>query len=97
MNNYPDISNIWKTLSGENNWEGLLKPLDIDLRRFLIRYGEFCQTTYDTFNSSKYSKYAGTSIFSKKDFFSKMGLTKGNPYKYRVTKFIYATSGMRRS
>ncbi|XP_057538193.1 phospholipase A1-IIgamma-like [Amaranthus tricolor] len=94
MNNYPDISNIWKTLSGENNWEGLLKPLDIDLRRFLIRYGEFCQTTYDTFNSSKYSKYAGTSIFSKKDFFSKMGLTKGNPYKYRVTKFIYATSGI---
>ncbi|KAL2931150.1 Phospholipase A1-IIgamma [Bienertia sinuspersici] len=94
MNNSHDIATRWKKLSGENNWEGLLDPLDIGLRRYIIHYGEMAQSCYDTFNSFKYSKYGGSSIYSKKNFFSKVGLTKKNPYKYRVTKFLYATSGI---
>lgn len=82
----------WKQLSGESNWEGLTNPLDLDLRKTIIRYGEMAQSTYDAFNTEKASKYAGDSLYGRKTFFSKVGLEKGNPYKYRVTKFLYATS-----
>ncbi|XP_074269876.1 phospholipase A1-IIgamma-like [Silene latifolia] len=90
-----NIAKKWKTLSGQNNWDGLLDPLDLDLRKYIIHYGEMAQSTYDTFDNSKISKYAGSSRFSKNNFFSKVGLDTGrHPYKYRVTKFLYATAGM---
>ncbi|XP_010518796.1 PREDICTED: phospholipase A1-IIgamma-like isoform X2 [Tarenaya hassleriana] len=87
------IGRGWRDLSGESNWKGLLQPLDQDLRQYIIHYGEMAQATYDTFNSNTKSKYAGSSIYSRQDFFSKVGLEKNNPYsKYQVTKFLYATS-----
>ncbi|XP_047324425.1 phospholipase A1-IIgamma-like [Impatiens glandulifera] len=83
----------WKVLSGDQDWEGLLEPLDYDLRRYLIHYGEMAEATYDTFNNNKTSKYAGFSRYSKDELFSKVGLGKGKAEKkYTVTKFLYATS-----
>lgn len=82
----------WKLLSGENNWEGLLDPLDLDLRRYIIHYGEMAQATYDAFNFEKASKYAGSCLYPKDDLFYKVGHDKGNPFKYQATKYFYATS-----
>lgn len=88
------IADKWELLMGRNHWEGQLDPLDIDLRRNIIHYGEMAQATYDTFIREKYSKHAGASRFNKNNFFAKLGLELGHPYKYCVTKFIYATSGL---
>ncbi|KAK8575683.1 hypothetical protein V6N13_033066 [Hibiscus sabdariffa] len=82
------IASRWRELSGENNWEGLLKPaLDPDLRRYLIQYGQRTAAVGDLFNCKTNEPDA-----SKEDFFSKAGLVKGNPYQYKVTHFLYAGS-----
>ncbi|XP_049383980.1 phospholipase A1-II 1-like isoform X2 [Solanum stenotomum] len=81
----------WEELSGKNNWDGLLNPLDLDLRKYIIQYGELAQATYDTFISERASKYAGASRYSMENFFTKVGL---DPKKYCVTKYFYATSSI---
>ncbi|XP_054776181.1 phospholipase A1-IIgamma-like [Prosopis cineraria] len=86
------IATNWRELSGEHHWTDLLDPLDINLRRYIIHYGEMAEATYDAFNSDKASRYARRSRYGKRDFFSKVGLEHGNPFKHKVTKFLYATS-----
>ncbi|KAK4347219.1 hypothetical protein RND71_033558 [Anisodus tanguticus] len=86
------IAERWENLSGNNNWEGLLDPLDYDLRRYLIHYGQMPQAICDSFNSETASKNLGTNRYSKKNLFTKVGLDKNNPYKYEVTKYVYGAS-----
>uniref|UniRef100_A0A0D3BKA8 Phospholipase A1 n=1 Tax=Brassica oleracea var. oleracea TaxID=109376 RepID=A0A0D3BKA8_BRAOL len=66
------IAKRWRDLSGQNHWKGLLQPLDQDLRQYLIHYGEMAQAGYDTFNINTQSEFAGSSIYSRKDFFAKV-------------------------
>ncbi|KAK0590645.1 hypothetical protein LWI29_029862 [Acer saccharum] len=89
-----NIARRWKELSGSTNWNNMLQPLDKDLRPYIIHYGERAQATYDTFIFNKISPFAGDSSFSKKHLFERTGLTKANPFKYEVTKFLYATSSI---
>ncbi|KAK3019201.1 hypothetical protein RJ639_004855 [Escallonia herrerae] len=93
-NKMDTIAKRWRLLSGEKNWDGLLDPLDNDLRRYIIHYGEMAQAAYDTFNSEKASRYAGASRYAMKNLFSKVGIEADNPFKYRVTKYFYATSSI---
>ncbi|KAG5570323.1 hypothetical protein H5410_060089 [Solanum commersonii] len=65
----------WEELSGKNNWEGLLHPLDIDLRKYIIQYGELAQATYDTFITERASKYAGASRYSMENLLLRLDLT----------------------
>ncbi|CAN1149978.1 Phospholipase A1-IIgamma [Linum perenne] len=51
------------------------------------------QATYDAFNTQKVSRYAGSCLYSKSGFFDKVGLGY-SPFKYKVTKFLYATSAV---
>ncbi|PHT95700.1 hypothetical protein T459_03582 [Capsicum annuum] len=51
-----------------------------------------CQAIYDSFNNEEASKYRGTSRYSKKNLSTRVGLDKNNPYKYDITKYVYAAS-----
>ncbi|GFP79524.1 phospholipase a1-iigamma [Phtheirospermum japonicum] len=84
------VAERWRELSGRNNWQNLLKPLDIDLQQYILHYGAMAQATYDTFNSEKLSKYAGSSRYSRKNLFSRVGLVEANPFKYEA--FIVKSS-----
>ncbi|KAJ1296227.1 hypothetical protein BS78_01G283600 [Paspalum vaginatum] len=45
------IAGEWRRYHGEGGWEGLLDPLDQNLRRELLRYGDFVQAAYTAFHS----------------------------------------------
>ncbi|KAL6992415.1 hypothetical protein U1Q18_010524 [Sarracenia purpurea var. burkii] len=83
-----------RLLTGEDNRKGLLEDLDIDVRRYIIHCGEMAQATYDAFISEKASKNAGRCRYKKEEFFAQVGLEHGNPFKYTVTKYLYATSSV---
>uniref|UniRef100_A0A5B7BTY5 Phospholipase A1 n=1 Tax=Davidia involucrata TaxID=16924 RepID=A0A5B7BTY5_DAVIN len=80
----------WPELLGSNNWEGLLEPLDLNLRRLILRCGDFCQATYDAFNNDQNSKYCGSSRYGKNSFFHKVMLDSAS--HYQLTSFLYATA-----
>ncbi|KAF3448979.1 hypothetical protein FNV43_RR09703 [Rhamnella rubrinervis] len=86
------IAQRWKDLSGENQWDGLLDPLDVDLRRYIIQYGDKIHAVYDAFIDDKRSKNIGLPRYTKRNLFSKVGLVNGNPFEYLVTKYLYASS-----
>ena len=76
------IAKRWKVLSGQNKWKGLLDPLDPDLRRYIIHYGEMAQVGYDAFNWDRKSLYAGDCYYSKSQIFARTGYLKANPFRY---------------
>ncbi|KAH7533858.1 hypothetical protein FEM48_Zijuj04G0176400 [Ziziphus jujuba var. spinosa] len=89
------IASKWRVLSGKNNWDGLLDPLDYDLRRYIIHYGEKAEATSAAFIGEVKSKNVGLPRYPKATLFSKVGLELGNPFKYDVSRYIYAsTSGL---
>ncbi|XP_044478232.1 phospholipase A1-II 1-like [Mangifera indica] len=59
----------WKKLSGENDWEGLLNPLNVDLNKNITFYGDSVHAIYDSISKDAtsqgyaYPKY-GELIFS---------------------------------
>nr|GMD93180.1 phospholipase A1-II 4-like [Ipomoea batatas] len=82
----------WKELSGSDNWKNLLEPLDSDLRRYLIHYGTMIEPVGDAFINEPASKNVGLPRYARRNLFQNTGLVKGNPFKYEVTKYFYATS-----
>ncbi|OEL28390.1 Phospholipase A1-II 3 [Dichanthelium oligosanthes] len=85
----------WAELSGRDNWAGLLDPLDAGLRRAVIRYGELAQATSDAFIADPASPFAGASRYAPGAFLRRAQAGPDNPDAYRVTRFLYATSGAR--
>ncbi|MCO5575975.1 hypothetical protein L7F22_029782 [Adiantum nelumboides] len=84
------LSERWREIQGENNWEGLLDhPIDATLRSEIMRYGEFAQICYDAFDFNEHSLYCGSCKYNKGSLFEKVD--KGQ-CGYEVTKYLYATS-----
>ncbi|GMH22798.1 hypothetical protein Nepgr_024641 [Nepenthes gracilis] len=76
----------WREYHGSNDWAGLLDPLDENLRRELVRYGEFVQAAYQTFHS-----HPATSSERVNSQYDTVPLPDPS---YRVTKSLYATSSL---
>ncbi|OEL18518.1 Phospholipase A1-II 7 [Dichanthelium oligosanthes] len=82
----------WRELQGSHSWNGLLDPLDIDLRKSLIAYGELVQATYDSFNRERRSPHAGACVYGRSDLLPSVGVAAAG--SYAVTKFVYSTSAV---
>ncbi|XP_044507346.1 phospholipase A1-IIgamma-like [Mangifera indica] len=79
----------WKKLSGEKNWEGLLKPLNSNLGNHIKLYGERVQVIYDSVNSEDKTRPA----YAMEDLFSEAAIETGTFGKlYTVTDYIFANS-----
>ncbi|KAL6624372.1 hypothetical protein ACP70R_031693 [Stipagrostis hirtigluma subsp. patula] len=86
------IAQRWRELHGEHSWDGLLDPLDLDLRKHIISYGELTQATYDAFNAEERSPHAGACLYGHDSLLSSTHVSAAGDYA--VTKFIYATSAL---
>ncbi|CAH9086577.1 unnamed protein product [Cuscuta europaea] len=81
-----NIRSRWREYHGGNDWSGMLDPLDENLRRELIRYGEFVQAAYNCFHSSP-----ATSADECPSRSRRVALPDTS---YKVTKGLYATSSV---
>lgn len=91
----PPLSERWRDIQGLDHWGGLLQPLDLELRRNIIRYGEFNQAIYDAFDAETHSKYVGSSRYTKEELFQKVGLQPEDgedTWGYEVSRYLYATA-----
>ncbi|XP_044497728.1 phospholipase A1-IIgamma-like [Mangifera indica] len=78
----------WKELSGENNWSGLLKPLNKSLCDNLIHYSKRIEAVYDTVGQSVANPLCyGQPTYEEKDLFSKVGLE-----HYTMNNYVYGKS-----
>ncbi|CAK9168532.1 unnamed protein product [Ilex paraguariensis] len=82
------LADTWKEIHGENNWAGMLDPIDPLLRSELIRYGEMAQACYDAFDCDPYSKFCGSCKIKPDKFFESLGWTQCG---YEVTSYLYST------
>ncbi|XP_078162472.1 alpha/beta-Hydrolases superfamily protein [Carex rostrata] len=84
-----DISSLCTEIHGSADWSHLLSPLHPWLRREILKYGEFSQSTYDAFDSNPFSQYGGSCLYGHHRLFEKLGLLR---HGYDVTKYLYAMS-----
>ncbi|GAB2234575.1 hypothetical protein Droror1_Dr00003831 [Drosera rotundifolia] len=85
------LADCWREIHGENDWAGLLDPMDTLLRTELIRYGEMAHASYDAFDFDPYSKYCGSCKYSKEQFFESLDM---GGHGYEVSRYLYATSNI---
>ncbi|KAA8526021.1 hypothetical protein F0562_007879 [Nyssa sinensis] len=80
-----NLGSQWREYHGSNDWSGLLDPLDENLRREVVRYGEFIQAAYHCFHSNP----ATSSEEAPSPRYVALP-----DRAYRVTKSLYATSSV---
>lgn len=86
-----ELGDRWAEYQGRNNWEGLLDPLDDGLREEILRYGEFVDATYRSFEFDAASPDYASCRFSRFSMLAQCGLGESG---YRVTRNLRATCGV---
>uniref|UniRef100_A0A5B7C4Z5 Fungal lipase-type domain-containing protein n=1 Tax=Davidia involucrata TaxID=16924 RepID=A0A5B7C4Z5_DAVIN len=85
------LSKMWMEYQGIKNWEGLLDPLDDTLRGEIIRYGQFIEAAYQSFDFNPSSPSYATCRYPKSSLLERSGFPMTG---YRVTKNLHATSSI---
>ncbi|KAL2541202.1 Phospholipase A1-Igamma2 [Abeliophyllum distichum] len=86
-----ELARCWPEIHGEDDWAGLLDPMDPLLKNELIRYGEMAQACYDAFDFNPYSKYCGSCRFTRHEFFDRLDMANTG---YDMIRYLYATSNI---
>ena len=86
------IATRWRDLSSEKSWNDILCPVDPDLRRHVIHYGERAGAAGDLFNGTIASRGYGYCLYPPDEFFFRAALENGNPFKYEVTNLFFAAA-----
>jgi len=73
----------WELIRGKDQWNGLLDPLDGDLRKEIIKYAKFAQVNYEAFNED-----LGSCKFTKEELLDNVDMKNSG---YEVTKLLYTT------
>ncbi|KAK4801537.1 hypothetical protein SAY86_022024 [Trapa natans] len=81
----------WMDYQGVNGWEGLLDPLDDNLRREILRYGDFVEAAYCSFDFDPSSPTYAMCKYPRSSLLRHTGICGSG---YRVTKNLYATCGL---
>ncbi|XP_074290039.1 phospholipase A1-IIdelta-like isoform X2 [Silene latifolia] len=81
----------WPELLGSKSWVGLTNPLNNELRELVLRCGDFCQVTYDTFINDQNSAYCGSSRYAKANVLHKTAFP-GGADRYDAVAYLYATA-----
>ncbi|KAH6812196.1 alpha/beta-Hydrolases superfamily protein [Perilla frutescens var. frutescens] len=81
----------WMEFQGIKNWEGLLDPLDDDLRDEILRYGEFVEAAYRCFDFDTTSPTYATCTCPRASILDPCAATNKG---YRVTSDLHATCGV---
>ncbi|CAK9173294.1 unnamed protein product [Ilex paraguariensis] len=79
------LGSRWREYHGANDWSGLLDPLDENLRRELVRFGEFIQAAYHSFHSNPAMSAEEVPLPRHVALPDR---------SYKVTKSLYATSSI---
>lgn len=87
------MADVWREIHGQDEWVGLLDPMDPLLRSELIRYGEMAQACYDAFDFDPFSKYCGSCRFMRRKFFESLEMS-ATHQNYDVSRYLYATSNI---
>ena len=85
------LGDKWMECQGIKNWEGLLDPLDDDLRGEILRYGDFVEAAYRSFEFDTTSPDYAKCKFSKNSVLTQCGLSENG---YKLTKNLRATCGV---
>ncbi|WOH09304.1 hypothetical protein DCAR_0728760 [Daucus carota subsp. sativus] len=85
------VKHKWMEYQGVNNWDGLLDPLDEDLKSEILRYGSFVQAAYRSFDFNTSSPGYGSCKFEREMVLTRCGLENCG---YKVTKNLRATCGV---
>ncbi|XAR54906.1 Phospholipase A(1) [Bertholletia excelsa] len=80
-----NLGHRWREYHGCSDWGGLLDPLDENLRREVVRYGEFIQAAYHCFHSDPATPEDEAPLPRHVTLPDR---------SYKVTKSLYATSSI---
>ncbi|KAK2650825.1 hypothetical protein Ddye_018314 [Dipteronia dyeriana] len=82
----------WMEYQGINDWEGLLDPLDCNLRTEILRYGLFVEAAYRSFDFDPSSPTFATCKYPRNSVLRRSGIGETG---YRLTKNLRVTSGVK--